>query len=73
MPPMRDEVEALTRFYRVERLNPRTGLWRQISGEGMGDLAHCQNRFDDELASLKVGHVRIIDDWGQVVRELIRP
>ena len=59
-------------WFRVERLNARTGEWRTISGAGINGLDACWTRFDGEAEVLKRGTIRLVDNHGAVVRELTR-
>lgn len=59
----------MTVYYRVERMNQRTGQWRRISPEGHGGLDGCLVRYRCELEKIKRGRIRIVGSDGTVVKE----
>lgn len=54
----------LPRYFRVERLNARTGQWRQISPEGMGSLDACKQLYAKTARTMKRGTIRVMDNHG---------
>lgn len=54
----------LPRYFRVERLNARTGQWRQISPEGMGGLDACKRLYAKTARTMKRGTIRVMDSAG---------
>lgn len=54
----------LPRYFRVERLNARTGQWRQVSPEGMGGLDACKRLYAATVRTMKRGTLRVVDNYG---------
>lgn len=67
------------RYFRVERLNARTGQWRQISPEGMGGLDACKRLYAKTARTMKRGTIRVVDDsglqlfWTTTEQDLVLP
>lgn len=57
------------RYFRAERLNVRTGQWRQISPEGMGSLDACKRLYAKVARTMKRGTIRLVSSQGEVRME----